>query len=132
VNSFSSKTQAGTPNRQPSHFFFEQHSEITIKAIVALPLSGSGTFRQSATCPLELTHRKGNPMGSTADKASGTANEAIGKAKQGIGEAVGSDKLQGEGAAQEAKGHGQKAVGNIKEGVKDAVNSVAGAVNRKL
>jgi uncharacterized protein YjbJ (UPF0337 family) len=41
-------------------------------------------------------------MGSTLDKASGLANEAIGKIKQGLGSAVGSDKLKGEGAAQEA------------------------------
>ena len=43
-------------------------------------------------------------MGSTADKIKGAGNEAVGKAKQGIGEAVGSDKLQGEGAIQEIKG----------------------------
>lgn len=36
-------------------------------------------------------------MGSTTDKVKGVANEAIGKAKQGVGEAVGSDKLKGEG-----------------------------------
>jgi uncharacterized protein YjbJ (UPF0337 family) len=48
-------------------------------------------------------------MGSTVDKASGLANEAIGKIKQGLGSAVGSDKLKGEGAAQELKGHAQAA-----------------------
>jgi uncharacterized protein YjbJ (UPF0337 family) len=36
-------------------------------------------------------------MGSTTDKVKGVANEAIGKAKQSVGEAVGSDKLKGEG-----------------------------------
>ena len=36
-------------------------------------------------------------MGSVADKVKGNANEAMGKAKQSIGEAVGSDRLQGEG-----------------------------------
>jgi uncharacterized protein YjbJ (UPF0337 family) len=40
--------------------------------------------------------------GSTLDKASGLANEAMGKIKQGLGSAVRSDKLKGEGAAQEA------------------------------
>jgi len=39
-------------------------------------------------------------MGSTADKVKGATNEAIGKAKQGVGEAVGSDRLQGEGVIQ--------------------------------
>jgi uncharacterized protein YjbJ (UPF0337 family) len=35
----------------------------------------------------------------------------IGKAKQGIGSAVGSDRLQTEGAAQEIKGDAQKVAG---------------------
>jgi uncharacterized protein YjbJ (UPF0337 family) len=72
------------------------------------------------------------PMGATADKVKGATNEAIGKAKQGVGEAVGSDRLQGEGAIQEIKGHGQKAVGNVKEATKDAVNKTAAAANKNL
>ena len=71
-------------------------------------------------------------MGSTADKVKGAANEALGKAKQDVGEAVGSDRLQGEGAVQEIKGKGQKAVGDAKQAVKDAVNKTADAANRKL
>ena len=71
-------------------------------------------------------------MGSTADKVKGATNEAIGKAKQGIGEAVGSDRLQGEGAVQEVKGKGQQALGDAKEATKDAVNKAAAAANRKL
>jgi uncharacterized protein YjbJ (UPF0337 family) len=72
------------------------------------------------------------PMGATADKVKGATNEAIGKAKQGVGEAVGSDKLQGEGAVQEIKGKGQKAVGDAKEATKDAVNKAAAAANKNL
>ena len=71
-------------------------------------------------------------MGSTADKVKGVTNEALGKAKQGVGEAVGSDRLQGEGAIQEVKGKGQKAIGDAKQAVKDAVNKSAAAANRKL
>ena len=71
-------------------------------------------------------------MGSTADKVKGVTNEAIGKAKQGVGEAVGSDRLQGEGIIQEAKGHGQKAVGDVKDAAKDAVNKAAAAANKNL
>jgi uncharacterized protein YjbJ (UPF0337 family) len=71
-------------------------------------------------------------MGSTADKIKGTTNEAVGKAKQGIGEAVGSERLQGEGAIQEAKGHGQKAVGDAKQAAKDVANKAAAAANKKL
>ena len=70
-------------------------------------------------------------MGATADKVKGATNEAIGKAKQGVGEAVGSDRLQGEGAVQEIKGKGQKAVGDAKEATKDAVNKAAAAANKK-
>ena len=71
-------------------------------------------------------------MGSTEDKIKGATNEAVGKAKQGIGEAVGSDRLQGEGAVQEIKGKGQKAVGDAKEATKDAVNRTAAAANKNL
>ena len=71
-------------------------------------------------------------MGSTADKIKGTTNEAIGKAKQGIGEATGSDRLQGEGAAQELKGKGQKAVGDAKQAAKDVANKAADAANKNL
>ena len=71
-------------------------------------------------------------MGSTADKVKGATNEAIGKAKQGVGEAVGSDRLQGEGVIQEAKGKGQQALGDAKDAVKDAANKVAGAANKNL
>ena len=60
------------------------------------------------------------------------ANEAVGKIKQGIGKAVGSDKLQGEGVAQEAKGDAQKLKGDAKNAVKDGANRVADAANRKL
>ena len=71
-------------------------------------------------------------MGSTADKVKGTTNEAIGKAKHGVGEAVGSDRLQGEGVIQEIKGKGQKAMGDAKEATKDAVNKAAASANKNL
>jgi uncharacterized protein YjbJ (UPF0337 family) len=71
-------------------------------------------------------------MSSTTDKIKGTGNEAIGKAKQGIGEAIGSEKLQGEGAIQELKGKGQNALGDAKEATKDAADKAAAAINKKL
>ncbi|MGY4303081.1 uncharacterized protein YjbJ (UPF0337 family) [Bradyrhizobium sp. USDA 4369] len=71
-------------------------------------------------------------MGSTTDKIKGATNEAIGKAKQGIGEAIGSERLQGEGVIQEVKGKGQQAMGDAKQATKDAVNSAAGAANKNL
>jgi uncharacterized protein YjbJ (UPF0337 family) len=92
-----------------------------------------GTFDRPGACPCETQpFDKENFMGSAADKVKGTTNEAIGKAKQGVGEAVGSDKLQGEGAVQEIKGKGQKAVGDAKEATKDAVNKAAAAANKNL
>jgi uncharacterized protein YjbJ (UPF0337 family) len=71
-------------------------------------------------------------MGSTADKITGLTNEAVGKFKQGTGKAVGSDKLQIEGAAQEAKGVAQKTTGDAKAAGKDAANKAAAFVKRKL
>ncbi len=71
-------------------------------------------------------------MSSMTDKATGLANEAAGNVKQGVGKAVGSDKMQAEGLAQEAKGDAQKAVGDAKGAVKDAANKTTDAVNRNL
>ena len=71
-------------------------------------------------------------MGSTADKIAGLTNEAVGKVEQGAGKAVGSDKLQVEGAAQEAKGAAQKAIGEAKAATKDAANKAADFLNRKF
>ena len=71
-------------------------------------------------------------MGSTADKVKGATNEAIGKAKQGVGEAVGSDRLQGEGVIQEVKGKGQKALGDAKEATKEAIDKAAATADKNL
>jgi uncharacterized protein YjbJ (UPF0337 family) len=46
----------------------------------------------------------GTSVSWTSDKAAGIANEAIGNAEQGIRNAVGSDKIKSDGAAQELKG----------------------------
>jgi uncharacterized protein YjbJ (UPF0337 family) len=104
-----------------------------VQKTVIASQSRKGTFAALRTCPCEAQpHQEENSMGSTADKVKGAANEAIGKAKQGIGEAVGSDRLQGEGAIQEIKGKGQKAVGDVKQATKDAVNNAAAAANKNL
>jgi uncharacterized protein YjbJ (UPF0337 family) len=100
------------------------------------PLKRSGRTRNdpfNRTFDSQVQQESGEiNMGSAADKASGLANEAIGKAKQGIGNVVGSDKLKGEGAAQELKGDAQKATGDAKAAVKDAANKAASAVNKNL
>lgn len=71
-------------------------------------------------------------MGSTTDKIKGYANEAAGNVKQGVGKAVGSEKLEAEGALQELKGEAQVAVGKAKQAVKDGANKVADEINEKL
>lgn len=71
-------------------------------------------------------------MGSTADKVSGYANEAAGNIKKNVGKAVGSEKMEIEGAVQELKGEAQVEVGKAKAAVKDGANKVADEINRKL
>lgn len=71
-------------------------------------------------------------MGSATDKAKGYANEAIGNIKQGVGKAVGNERLQAEGAAQELKGEAQVSIGKAKAAVKDGANKVAEKINEKL
>ncbi|MBS9720148.1 CsbD family protein [Tianweitania sp. BSSL-BM11] len=71
-------------------------------------------------------------MGSTSDKISGLTNEAIGNVKQGVGKAVGNEKLQAEGAAQELKGETQQAVGDAKSAVKDGADKLSDTAHRKL
>ncbi|BAV46745.1 CsbD-like protein [Mesorhizobium loti] len=98
---------------------------------LASSLRGAELSKQSDV-GLRKHSAKGNPMGSTSDKASGLANQAVGKAKEGVGKAVGNDRLRAEGAAQEAKGKVQKAVGDAKSAVKDATNKTAAAINKNL
>jgi len=60
------------------------------------------------------------------------ANEATGNVKQGVGKAVGNERLQAEGKAQEIKGETQQAVGEAKDKVKDAADTVRDAAHRNL
>lgn len=71
-------------------------------------------------------------MSGNSDKVAGVTNEAIGKAKQGIGNAVGSDKLKSDGAAQELKGDAQRLSGDAKNTAKDAINKTASALKKPL
>ncbi len=69
-------------------------------------------------------------MSSTTDKAKGYANEAACKIKQGVGKAVGNDRLEAEGAAQEVKGNVQVGVGKVKDAAKDGAKAVDNALNK--
>jgi uncharacterized protein YjbJ (UPF0337 family) len=71
-------------------------------------------------------------MSGTTDKIKGAANETAGEIKRNIGRAVGSDRLEAEGAAQEIKGKAQKVVGDAKNAAKDAADAIDEAAHRKL
>jgi uncharacterized protein YjbJ (UPF0337 family) len=71
-------------------------------------------------------------MSGTMDKVKGLGNEVIGGAKRNIGEAVGSDRLQAQGVAQEVKGKVQNAVGDAKNVAKDAARKIDDAADRNL
>ena len=69
-------------------------------------------------------------MSSTVDKVKGYANEAAGKAKQAVGKAIGSDRLEAEGAAQEVKGNVQVGIGKAKDAAKEGAKAVDKALNK--
>ena len=71
-------------------------------------------------------------MSGTTDKIKGLGNEAAGSAKRNIGQAVGNDRLEAEGLAQEVKGKVQSAVGDAKNAAKDAARKIDDAAQRNL
>jgi len=52
---------------------------------------------------------------SNQDKAEGTGKDLKGKIKEGAGKAVGNERLQAEGKADQAEGKLQKKVGDVKK-----------------
>ena len=56
------------------------------------------------------------------DQVKGRLEEAKGSVKQTVGKAVGSTKMQGEGAADKAAGKTEATYGDAKDKVKAAVN----------
>jgi len=63
-------------------------------------------------------------MGSTTDTLKGLANEAAGTVKQAVGKAIGNQRLEAEGVAQEVKGEAQQVVGKAKDTVKTAIDKL--------
>lgn len=55
------------------------------------------------------------------DQVKGRLTDAKGHIKEAVGKAVGNEKLESEGLADQAKGTTQKTYGDAKEDVKDAV-----------
>ena len=56
---------------------------------------------------------------STADKASNKAEEVKGKVKETTGQAVGNDRLEAEGVADQTKGNLKQAGEKVKDAAKD-------------
>ncbi|MDP4074307.1 CsbD family protein [Acidovorax sp. A1169] len=56
------------------------------------------------------------------DQVAGHATDLKGKVKEATGKLVGSEKLQGEGLADQAVGKTQAKVGDAKEAVKKAID----------
>jgi uncharacterized protein YjbJ (UPF0337 family) len=52
---------------------------------------------------------------SNQDKVEGTGKDLKGKIKEGAGKAVGNERLQAEGKADQAEGKVQKKIGDVKK-----------------
>lgn len=52
---------------------------------------------------------------SNQDKAEGTGKDIKGKIKEGTGKAVGNERLEAKGKAEQAEGKAQKKVGDVKK-----------------
>ncbi|KQX30168.1 CsbD family protein [Variovorax sp. Root434] len=59
------------------------------------------------------------------DQLAGRVEEAKGKLKEAAGKAIGNEKLEGKGIAEQAAGKVQKTYGDVKERAKDAIKSGA-------
>lgn len=53
------------------------------------------------------------------NETKGSAKELGGKLKEGVGKAVGNERMEAEGAADQAEGKTQKNYGKVKDAVKD-------------
>lgn len=58
----------------------------------------------------------------------GAAREVVGKAEHGLGDAVGSDRLKGDGLVDQATGTIQHGYGVVKDAVAGAIDDAPGAV----
>lgn len=59
------------------------------------------------------------------DQVAGRVDSAKGKVKEAVGKATGSQKLEGEGLADQASGKVQSTYGDTKEKVKSAIKDSA-------
>jgi len=59
------------------------------------------------------------------DQVKGRIDNATGKLKEAAGKAVGNEKLESEGLAEQASGKVQATLGDARQDVKDAVKKIA-------
>lgn len=68
------------------------------------------------------------------DRIVGAARNVLGKAEHGLGDAVGSDKLRGDGVVDQVTGSLQHGYGKVRDVVADVIDDtpgvIAGAVDR--
>ena len=57
------------------------------------------------------------------DQVAGRVDTAAGHVKEAVGKVIGSEKLQGEGLAEQASGKVQSGYGDAKEKVKDSLKN---------
>lgn len=65
------------------------------------------------------------------DRIIGAAKDAAGHVKETVGKAVGSEKLQAEGLADQAEGSVQNAYGQAKDAARDAADKAKDALKGK-
>jgi uncharacterized protein YjbJ (UPF0337 family) len=84
----------------------------------------TGAHRWQAHSLYRRTFRGANDRKRTMnkDQVAGHATDLKGKVKEATGKLVGSEKLQGEGLADQAVGKTQAKVGDAKEAVKKAID----------
>ncbi|HEY5475239.1 MAG TPA: CsbD family protein [Tepidiformaceae bacterium] len=63
-------------------------------------------------------------------KVKGKTNKAVGEARERTGHAIGNDKVEADGLAQQAKGQTQVAIGDLKDTAGHVKDRVKKAVKR--
>lgn len=68
-------------------------------------------------------------MGKDADSIEGPAKQGFGKAKEEIGDAIGDDRMEGEGQAEQVEGKIQGAFGEAKETAGEVGDNIGDAAD---
>lgn len=63
------------------------------------------------------------------DRIEGASRDIVGKAERGLGEAVGSERLKGDGVVDQVTGSIQHGYGQIKDALADAIDDTPAAIS---